>query len=71
MSNERPICPPEDKTKCFIFTCECSCKVEITIYADDYEKAKDYLDQREWDDIEKVKSSLNVEDVIDCKIEDR
>ena len=70
MITEQSIDPPEDKNKCFIFTCDCSCKYEITIYAEDYEKDKEYLEQHEWDDEEMINSSLNIEDVLDYKVED-
>lgn len=70
MIAEQPISPPEDKNKCFVFTCECSCKYEISIYAENREKAEEYLKQREWDDEEMIHGTLEIEDIIDCKIED-
>ena len=39
MVNDYPE-PPEEKTKKFIFTC--NCEVEITVYAEDEETAKEY-----------------------------
>ena len=67
MITEQFINPPEDK--CFIFTCDCSCKYEISIYAETYEKAKEYLEQCEWDDKEMIYGSLNIEDIVSFKVE--
>lgn len=62
MINDYPE-PPEDKTKKFIFTC--TCEVEITVYAEDEETARQYCNITECDEYD-IKS---VEDITDCKVE--
>ena len=57
--------PPEDKTKKIIFTC--NCEVEITVYAEDEETAKEYCNITDCDDYE-VKEIV---DIINCKVEDQ
>lgn len=69
MISERPLEPPEPKNKCFIFTCDCSCKAEICIYAEDIEEARERLRARDWDD-KNILDDVSIEDELDYKIED-
>lgn len=41
--------PEPKEQKCFEFSCECSCKGTITIYADTLEEAKERLNNSDYD----------------------
>lgn len=69
MITERPIEPPEPKDKCFIFTCDCSCKAEIVIYAENIDEAREGLNSRDWDD-KNIVDDIQIEDELDYKVED-
>ena len=60
---ERPLEPPESKNKCYIFECTASCKLEISVWADDEETARDYCNLEDCDEysINQI-DDLNIED---------
>ncbi len=55
---------PEDKNKCYKF--KCLCEAEVTVYAEDYETAKEYCTLKNCDNYE----IGEVEEVIDYTVED-
>ena len=69
MINERPLEPPESEYKAYVFTCDCSCKVEICVYAKNLEQARESLNSKEWDDTNLI-GNYEIEDELDYKIDD-
>ena len=60
--------PPEPKTKCYVITCSCSTKIEFTVFAKDYEEAKDILKNGEYEEMEF--KEFEIEDIEDYEIDD-
>lgn len=60
--------PPEPKEKCYTFRCDCSVIGEISIYADNLEKAEDMLKAGEWNDGDFYE--YKIEDILSYKLEE-
>ena len=66
--NERPLEPPESEYKCYVFTCNCSSKIEFTVWAKNDEQAKELLNSSDYEELEL--KEFEIEDIDSCKIDD-
>lgn len=60
--------PPEDKSKCYTFICECSTKARISVWAENLEEAENRIKFGYYDACEQV-NNLEVEDILSYEIE--
>ena len=58
----------ESETKCYVFTCDASCKVEVVVYAKDLETARQNCNLINCDDYE-IKE-IQIEDIKDYRNEE-
>jgi len=68
MMNERPLEPPEPKDKCFVFTCDCSSKIEFAVWAENIDEARERLNNSEYEEF--TLKEFQIEDELDYDIED-
>ena len=68
MISERPLEPPESEYKPYVFTCNCSSKIEFTVWAKNDEEAKELLNSSYYEEFEL--KEFEIEDIDSYKIDD-
>ena len=58
----------ESETKCYVFNCDASCKIEVVVYAKDLETARQNCNLNNCDDYE-IKE-IQIEDIKDYRNEE-